>query len=408
VDNRFKIVFSGELVDDIRAEEAIERLVSGLGVPEARARNLVLDGQRHVLKRNLDAESAEKYRAGLREAGLLVRVEPEETPAVELSLSPADDSSSWRDEAPGRCPACGSERVENGICLDCGVVGEKYRARHGRTPGEGSDEGDPSGPGVDPYAAPRADLRQPPGQGRFSGPRKVPTGHGLGWIVRGFWHFKTAPVAWLLITALFISISIVVGMVPYIGGLLTSVLGPMLIGGVMFGAREQEQGRELRLEHLFTGFSVQSGQLALVGVLYLAGVIAIAVLGGIVLGAALMPVVPGADTELLQTQDAELLLDMMGPSLLLGLLVISLLFIPLIMAVLFAPALVILDGLPASEAMQQSFSGCLKNVLPFLIYGLISLVMVFVGSIPFGLGLLVVWPILTAAVYVAYRDIYYR
>jgi uncharacterized membrane protein len=77
------------------------------------------------------------------------------------------------------------------------------------------------------------------------------------------------------------------------------------------------------------------------------------------------------------------------------------------MALLFAPALVTMDGLGAAAAMKLSFAGCLKTWLPFLIYGLIGLVMVMLGALPFGLGLLVVGPILTAAIYVAYRDIYF-
>ena len=46
-------------------------------------------------------------------------------------------------------------------------------------------------------------------------------------------------------------------------------------------------------------------------------------------------------------------------------------------------------------------------MLPFLIYGLIAAVLFVVGSIPLLLGLLVVIPMLTASVFVAYKDIYY-
>jgi uncharacterized membrane protein len=113
------------------------------------------------------------------------------------------------------------------------------------------------------------------------------------------------------------------------------------------------------------------------------------------------------DPAVLETQDPEVVFELMGPSLLLALLVSSLLVVPLLMAALFAPALVILDGLAATDAMKQSFSGCMKNMLPFLIFGLIGLLLVMLGSLPFGLGLFVVWPILMAAVYVAYRDIFY-
>jgi uncharacterized membrane protein len=56
--------------------------------------------------------------------------------------------------------------------------------------------------------------------------------------------------------------------------------------------------------------------------------------------------------------------------------------------------------------MKESFQGCLKNALPFLIYGLVGLVAAVVAAIPFGLGWLVFGPVLMASVYTAYKDIY--
>ena len=47
------------------------------------------------------------------------------------------------------------------------------------------------------------------------------------------------------------------------------------------------------------------------------------------------------------------------------------------------------------------------NILPFLIYGLVAMVLVILGSLPLMLGLLVVVPLLTIAIYTAYRDIFY-
>jgi uncharacterized membrane protein len=46
-------------------------------------------------------------------------------------------------------------------------------------------------------------------------------------------------------------------------------------------------------------------------------------------------------------------------------------------------------------------------MLPFLLYGVITLVASFVASVPFFLGWLVLAPVLAASVYTAYRDIYF-
>ena len=82
------------------------------------------------------------------------------------------------------------------------------------------------------------------------------------------------------------------------------------------------------------------------------------------------------------------------------------LFIPLVMALYFAPALIVHHDLGAVDAMKLSFKGCLRNILPFLVYGVIAMILGFLASIPLMLGWLVLGPILAIAVYVAYRQIF--
>jgi uncharacterized membrane protein len=45
-------------------------------------------------------------------------------------------------------------------------------------------------------------------------------------------------------------------------------------------------------------------------------------------------------------------------------------------------------------------------MLPFLVYGVVYVVAAIVASIPFGLGWIVLLPVLMLTVYVSYRDIY--
>ncbi|MCW5606406.1 MAG: hypothetical protein KIT18_17825, partial [Burkholderiales bacterium] len=81
-------------------------------------------------------------------------------------------------------------------------------------------------------------------------------------------------------------------------------------------------------------------------------------------------------------------------------------YIPLIMLIWFAPALIVLHNLTAAEAMKLSFRACWLNVVPFLIYGLVILVLWIVASIPMMLGLLVLVPVLVCSVYASYKDIF--
>ena len=81
--------------------------------------------------------------------------------------------------------------------------------------------------------------------------------------------------------------------------------------------------------------------------------------------------------------------------------------IPIYMAIWFAPALVVLNEMGVGEALRASFLACLKNVVPFLVYGVAMFLLAIVATIPIMLGWLVLGPMLVASVYTSYRDIFY-
>ena len=56
--------------------------------------------------------------------------------------------------------------------------------------------------------------------------------------------------------------------------------------------------------------------------------------------------------------------------------------------------------------MKESFAGCVQNMVPFLIYGLIGIGLAIVATIPLGLGWFVVAPMTIASIYTAYCDIF--
>jgi uncharacterized membrane protein len=86
---------------------------------------------------------------------------------------------------------------------------------------------------------------------------------------------------------------------------------------------------------------------------------------------------------------------------------VGLLFaIPLLMAFWFAPALIVLRGDEPLAAMTTSFRACLRNVPPFLIYGLLGLVFMILACIPLFLGLVVLIPVALATLYTSYKDVF--
>ena len=76
------------------------------------------------------------------------------------------------------------------------------------------------------------------------------------------------------------------------------------------------------------------------------------------------------------------------------------------MAFWFAPALVVFRGDEPFAAMKTSFRACLRNIPPFLIYGLLGILFMILACIPIFLGLIVLIPVGIATVYTSYKDIF--
>ena len=81
-------------------------------------------------------------------------------------------------------------------------------------------------------------------------------------------------------------------------------------------------------------------------------------------------------------------------------------YVPLLMAFWFAPALTVLEEMGPVDAIKDSFSGCMKNIMAFLIYGFVGLVLSFIATLPLMLGWFILMPMTIASVYLAYLDIY--
>jgi hypothetical protein len=249
-----------------------------------------------------------------------------------------------------------------------------------------------------PYAAPRAHVDDvagasegdyvPEGIGR-------PVGRGFAWIVEGFRTFFQSPGTWLLLSFLYMVIFLVIQYGPMLlfgagagsitgmmaGVVISSIavmlLFPVLMSGVMQGCHALANGESLSVGHLFRGFSTNPGRLMLLGVIYLVGFLAILLVVGLFSGG-VMPMLMGGMGGMGGMEGG-------GGAVLLPILIMLALTLPLIMAVLFAPALIGINDESTFAAMGNSFKGCLKNVLPFLIYGIAFLVLMVVLGMVFGM-----------------------
>jgi uncharacterized membrane protein len=181
----------------------------------------------------------------------------------------------------------------------------------------------------------------------------------------------------------------------------TPLLASLLGGGLMFGCREQAAGSELKVDCLFRGFSENTQQLLMIGIVNLLAMAVIGIILALAVGTSLMSL----QAENLEDIGASLSFEsLVGTALVtLAALVVA---VPLAMATWFAPALVMLAGQEALQAMKLSFLACLRNMWPFLVYGLILTLLFLIASIPMGLGLLALGPTIVVSIYLSYRDLF--
>jgi hypothetical protein len=240
--------------------------------------------------------------------------------------------------------------------------------------------------------------------------RVVAPARGWQWLFEGFWLFRKTPVIWLALTialGLMWAVSLVI---PVLGPLLFNLLSPALFAGLMIGCRALESGKPLEIGHLFAGFRQHAAPLVTVGGVYLVGTVVVVGIVLVVAGGSTLPVVltkPGTDIETLRAA---------ARSMSLALAVGAAVYLPLLMVIWFAPLLVVFNGLAPVAAMKLSFTACVSNTVPFLVYGVAVLMVWVILSLPAALGaaggLLVVAllvasiPVLICSVYTSYRDIF--
>ncbi len=229
--------------------------------------------------------------------------------------------------------------------------------------------------------------------------RAVDAGRGWEWIVSGWALFKKQPGNWILLLLVYFACYFVIALVPlFIGGLANLVLTPVFAAGIMLGCKALDEGTTLEIRYLFAGFKQNTSNLVVLGVIMLVAWVGILLVVSLIIGG-------GSFLALLRGDVTGLIAA--GVTVALAFLVGLALALPLYMGFWFAPILIAMHGLKPADAMKASFTACLKNVLPFFVYGLIGMVLAVIAAIPFLLGLIVLVPVLVASIYTSYRDIFY-
>ncbi len=248
--------------------------------------------------------------------------------------------------------------------------------------------------------------------------RQLPAIRGWNWIVEGFRLFRINPALLTFLVFGYWLTLVFLNLVPVLGLVLAPLCVPALSVGVMNGCRAIEREPQNGFGLLYSGFRTNRNELLVLGVLYLAGSLAIFAASALVDGGELL------DIMMAGRQPPEDLLQ--SDRLMFSLQLTLVLMVPLMMAFWFAPMLVAWENMSASKALFFSFVASVRNWRPFLVYGLgVAFISAILPGILLGLvgafsaGLLrvmaialtlpllfVFFPALYASFYVSYRDVF--
>lgn len=225
-------------------------------------------------------------------------------------------------------------------------------------------------------------------------PHKVPAANGWHWIASGAGLLRAAPMPLIGMAMVWFLIVVALNFVPFFGTLAATILSPVLFGGFMLACDRLRRQEPVTTGDLFSAFSGYGGPLALVGALYLLGLVVVSFIAAAV---AVSIGVPPTDPAVNIAEQ---------PALVASLLISVLLSVPLIMALWYAPALVVLERRPPAAAMKLSFRGAAANLPAFVLYLLASMLISLLAALPVLLGFVLWAPIAIASAYAGYRDIF--
>lgn len=276
-----------------------------------------------------------------------------------------------------------------------------------------------------PYQAPQAPVTdfQSPGSPEelLESPRSVRGGRGIDWYQESWQLFQRHPFLWLGVLLLFVLVALGLGQIPY-GVLLQYITFPFLMAVVFtLGDRLRRggDGRSL-FDQIYQQVGTAAVPLVILGLLYLGILVLITLVAAMpTLGPEGVKMLLGLapPTEITPANAADV-----GVKVMLSALILMALMVPVLMAFWFAAGLVVLHRMSPIQALRLSFLGCLRNVLPFLVSGLvalaavvamgflfyiITLVLGMLGMVAFFAAWCVFATIIVISSYVAYRDLYF-
>lgn len=201
--------------------------------------------------------------------------------------------------------------------------------------------------------------------------------------------FKCAPLVWCALGLITVASELILNFVPGIGVAAAKVIVPVIECGMLVGVAAVDRREPLRVRVAFAVFGAPPAALA-----------AIIVSALVIFGVEAWIAYDVAGINLLENGDA-------GPSMSIG--ALSTIFAAgalVSLPMMFVPFAALFERASFTQAFVTSARGFALNVPALLIFGALALVLVLIGLLSYGFGLIAVFPMLSAASYAAWKDVY--
>lgn len=219
---------------------------------------------------------------------------------------------------------------------------------------------------------------------------------GINWFQKGWILFKKAPITLVFMTLVF-SLFYLVGLNTVVGQYIVALLAPVLAGGVFLAIDKTYRGDKIHFEDLFAVFKDKNllKQCLVIGAIGM----------GVVTLTLIFQNMPTSDHMMRSIGgDSRNVYD--GTPFSLGSFLTKLLSWIWTISLLFGVALVAIKRVEAIPALKSSIAAVLSNFFPLVIFYLIAFILTFIAVLPFGLGLLILMPIVLCSNYCLFRTIY--
>jgi len=222
---------------------------------------------------------------------------------------------------------------------------------------------------------------------------------GRQWIGNAWKMFVVHPGSWIALLSAWAVLSLLLSLVPYVGREIVVMLQPAFFAGFVIAARDQERGLPVTLSCLFAGFRFNGRALLILGAVILLLRSLLLLLTGLV-DFPDTPIGPNGLPDMLALFaqfDATLWVVFLG----------TMAVTTLIDGALwFTVPLLALYPMRPDHAIRWSFYAFLGNFLPLLVFALCMVGLVVIGSIPLGLGMIIVVPLYALAHYTSFRQVF--